>query len=334
MSPNEQYYRKMMGVLGATMLIFLLLVNVLGIGSVIVIEILPSTPIGNIIGQLIYAAVYMASFLLPIPCFRALTKKIGHSPVSIKATPKMSPLMPLILFAALAIVSAAANINSFFVSIFDYSEFSEEVIWENFSQMSAYEIVLQFIVMCLVPGICEEFLFRGTILTNCLPFGRSKAIFISALLFALMHQNSEQIFYTFVAGIILGVLYEYTGSIWNCVLLHIMNNFLSLFTMVLGEYYHWTLQGELRIILLNAFVYLLGTVSAVILIVRSFSEKRSFRDGIFEKDIPAADHYAACPIEHKRAVKLFFTPTMIVFFVLSALQMIFLILGAMLYGIL
>lgn len=331
MSPNEQYYRKMMGTLGATMLLFLLFLNVFGIASLIVSEIMPPSTWGNIIDQLIYAAVYMASFLLPIPCFRALAKKIGHSPVPIKATPKMSPFMPLILFAALAIVLAAANINSFFVSIFDYSDFSNEVLWGDVSRMSPYEIVLQFIVMCLVPGICEEFLFRGTILTNCLPFGRSRAIFISALLFALMHQNSEQIFYTFVAGIILGVLYEYTGSIWNCVLLHIMNNFLSLFTMVLGEYYQWTPKAELCIFILNAVVYLLGTVSAVILIVRFFSEKKSFRDGIFEKDFPAADHYAACPIEHKRAVKLFFTPTMIVFLVLSLAQILLLILGAMLY---
>ena len=233
MTQSEYYYRNMMGAIGTTMLLFLLFVNIFGSIISFFLLFLPLGVAGTVVYQIVYAAGYLAVFLLPIPCFRAMTKKFGHLYRPAYAEPRMTPYFPLILFAGVALIFAASTVNAAFVSIFDYSAFSSELLWEDPAAMAPYELVLHILAVCVVPGICEEFLVRGAILTNCLPFGRSKAILISALLFGLMHQNVEQILYAFVAGIFLGIVYEYTGSIWNCVLLHTLNNFTPVFLNVL-----------------------------------------------------------------------------------------------------
>lgn len=333
MTQSEYYYRKMMGALGMTMLLFLLLMNVMGVIVSFFLMLAPSGIAGTVVYQLLYGAGYMAAFLLPIPCFRAMTKKFGHIYRPVYSHPRMSPYFPLILFAGVAVIFAAANVNAAFVSVFDYSTFSSEILWEDPAAMAPYELVLHFLVVCLVPGICEELLFRGAILTNCLPFGRSKAIFISALLFALMHQNIEQIFYAFVAGILLGIVYEYTGSIWNCVLLHTLNNFTSVFSEVIMAKFKGSAKGYLGMLIFESVIFFLGAISIAILIVRFFSKRKDFGDGVFGAVHPASDHYAIAPVSAKRSVRLFLTPSMIIFLGFALFQMLLLLLMAVLYGI-
>ena len=172
----------------------------------------------------------------------------------------------------------------------------------------------------MVPGFCEEFLFRGAILSNLLPFGRSNAILISSLMFALMHQNPSQLFYTFVAGILLGTVYERTGSIWNSTILHVFNNLISVILTVLSV----NAPTATHAVLSNAFfecgIYLVGTVAAVVLAVRFFGNRHPLENGVFGTSAPSIHCVPACPVERKRAVTLFFTPTVIIFIVLVALS--------------
>jgi len=332
MTLNESYYRKMMGALGKTMLLFILLMNIFGVLISFFVALQSSSVAGGVIYQLLYGTGYFLVFVLSIPFFRAMTKKIGHAYCPAHSQPMLSRYLPLILLAGIALIFSAASVNSAFVNVFNYSEFSSEVLWEDVSKMDPYEIVLQFLTVCLIPGVCEELLFRGAILTNCLPFGRGKAILISSLLFSLMHQNVEQILYAFVAGVILGIVYERTQSIWTCILLHVLNNFTSLFSSVLHAKLGETLGGYLGMLLFEAIIFFLGAISLVILIARFFSQKDDFKDGVFGKEHLASDHYAAVPVGSKRSVTLFFTPTMISFLVICFLQIALLILMAVLYG--
>ena len=79
-------------------------------------------------------------------------------------------------------------------------------------------------------------------------------------------QNIGQLFYTFVAGLAMALMYEFTGSIWCSVFFHLFNNEMSVITEVLyyGRY------GEACVpylSLLDAVLFLLGMVSLVVLIV-------------------------------------------------------------------
>ena len=208
---------------------------------------------------------------------------------------------------------------------YDPSVFATDLLTDS-SDPKLYELILDFIVVCLVPGFCEEFLFRGAILSNCLPFGKGKAILISALLFSLMHRNPAQILYTFVAGILLGIIYVKTKSIWNCVILHTVNNFVSNTEVVIQSHLKDRFFAMTWIQLLEILLFTLGIISTVILILRFFSKKDTeVREGIFAKNLPEGDDYVLCPISPERAKRLFMAPSMVVFMALCVLQILLLL---------
>ena len=76
--------------------------------------------------------------------------------------------------------------------------------------------------------IAEELLFRGIIHNSikkvCSPY---VAIVLSGLMFGIWHGEFVQTVYTTFFGIALAVVYEYSGSLWVPIGMHILNNFTS-----------------------------------------------------------------------------------------------------------
>ncbi|MBQ8415598.1 MAG: CPBP family intramembrane metalloprotease [Clostridia bacterium] len=329
MNPNEIYYKKVMTSIGCALLIFLLLINLYGVLSAVLplfFYQIPSWYVAySILCGIIDAVLYLAAFLLPALFLRLLLKgqRLPVSPMRLGIC--TTPYLPLIILSGISICFAAAQLNAVMVEIFNYSEFSSQVLWESMWDMEPYEILLQFVTVSIVPGFCEEILFRGAILTACLPFGRSRAIIISSVLFALMHQNAEQIFYTFVAGVILGIVYERTGSIWSCILLHVCNNFVSVIETAVFSKMGATDAGTLTVLLIECAIFILGIISTGILIKRFFSQKQCLRDGVFGVEVSSSDGYATYPVSSSAAVRGFFRPTVIVFLCICVFQILLLI---------
>lgn len=98
------------------------------------------------------------------------------------------------------------------------------------------DLIVRFLVLCLMPAICEELLFRGAIQGLMRPCGSAAAIFAPALLFALLHSELSQILTAFVCGIFLGWLTERTGSVLPGMLLHFLNNCLAFLNIYLRLY--------------------------------------------------------------------------------------------------
>ncbi len=89
--------------------------------------------------------------------------------------------------------------------------------------------LINLIVTAILPGICEETAHRGMLLKGLSNLGRHRAIIISSILFGLMHMNIEQFFYATLIGIFLGYLTTYCDAIFPAMIIHFMNNFLSVF---------------------------------------------------------------------------------------------------------
>lgn len=338
MNENERYYRGVMGAIGGTMLVFwgLFIADSFLITVVSALTYLfPMSPVAaEIIYQILYAIGYLLVFMLPALFFKRFLLRAGLPYQPFEAPFKFPPSFALILFAGIAVILSAAYFNASLVSVFQYSQFSSDMLWGEIEYMEGYQIVLQLLTVAVVPGFCEEFLFRGIILPACRPFGRFRAILISALLFSLMHQNAEQIFYAFVAGILLGLVYERTGSLWACVVLHMLNNAVSVMEGVIYSNLGDDVAASLWVTLLETVLILLGVISLAILICRAFSKRPSLQDGVFEQTLPSADFYEPCPVSPQRAFSLFWTPTMIAFFVISGIQILSLVGMAVLYAIL
>lgn len=73
--------------------------------------------------------------------------------------------------------------------------------------------------------IFEEWIFRKEIISRLRRYGERTAIVISALAFALFHQNFFQFFYAFGLGLLFGYAYMRTSKLIYPVLMHMILNF-------------------------------------------------------------------------------------------------------------
>lgn len=125
------------------------------------------------------------------------------------------------------------GLDPIFESIFPMSK-------ENYQQTIQSIIsspIVSLIDFCIFAPILEEFLMRGFILNGLsVNYGIIVALLISSILFALLHFNIAQIVPSFICGIILGLIYLYTGSILSCIFAHMGYNLISYIMIILPIY--------------------------------------------------------------------------------------------------
>lgn len=134
---------------------------------------------------------------------------------------------------------------------------------------------LDLLLHALVPAILEETLLRYIPLRT-LGENKRAAVLLSALFFALIHVNLFRIPYAFAAGLCFALIDLYAGSILPSLLLHALNNALSLL---------WAANGEspvFRAVFLSALA-LLCAGSVVWLILRRKKYLARFREIFAEK---------------------------------------------------
>ncbi len=89
------------------------------------------------------------------------------------------------------------------------------------------EYLLYVVVSCVTPALCEEFLFRGTILSGLKEYSIKIAVIVSALIFTFMHGNAEQTVHQFIVGVVIGYVFYKSGNFWLGVIIHFFNNFIA-----------------------------------------------------------------------------------------------------------
>ena len=90
------------------------------------------------------------------------------------------------------------------------------------------------IVFAVLPGICEELFFRGLLLSSFRKkMSPMAAVTLTAFFFAVMHMDLSRFSFTFVMGVILGIVLLYTKNILAPILIHILCNAT---TLTLGHY--------------------------------------------------------------------------------------------------
>ncbi len=98
-----------------------------------------------------------------------------------------------------------------------------------------------FISTCIMAPIFEEILYRAILLNGLLKkYNYKKAIIYSAIIFGIAHMNLPQGINAFFLGVIIGLAYYYTRSIYICMGMHFVNNFLVNF-VVYPESRLWTI---------------------------------------------------------------------------------------------
>ena len=117
------------------------------------------------------------------------------------------------------------------------------------------------ILFAVTPGICEEIMFRGVMLSAYERIGMKKAIIITGLLFGLFHFDIQN----FLGPAFLGILFAYmvykTNSIYSSMIAHAANNIIALVLLKLAGSVQATSAVPQTKDLLIAFIFI--TILAV-----------------------------------------------------------------------
>ncbi len=91
-------------------------------------------------------------------------------------------------------------------------------------------LLLNILLLALVPAVCEEFLFRGTLqpFINKLVKNHHIAIWITAFIFSAIHLQFYGFIPRMLLGAYLGYLWVWSGSLWLPIIAHFLHNSSSL----------------------------------------------------------------------------------------------------------
>lgn len=126
--------------------------------------------------------------------------------------------------------------------------------------------------VAVIGPVVEELLFRGAITKVLLnKFSPTKAIIISGLLFGIFHINPVQVVGATLIGFLLAWIYYKTQSLMPCILIHILNNSLSVFLNAQYPDVAYTWQ------LMDKWVYMLCFIIAVGLFAISWRKMNNYK---------------------------------------------------------
>lgn len=163
---------------------------------------------------------YFLAFLLPFALGLLFVRKSGEE---LRPRLKKERLLPAVaLFApTLLIIIGLSALTSYLFSLLGKSYVTDV----------SGELWIELFNHALLPAVLEEMLFRFLPTRILASRSRRAAMIVSPLLFALIHMNLFRIPYALFAGAILTFITLMTGSVIPAVLLHFVNNALSVFFM-------------------------------------------------------------------------------------------------------
>ena len=140
-----------------------------------------------------------------------------------------------IVFNSLVIEWNKALIFPDFMSQFENWAISKEkqlakltVFLISFESFNEY--LIGVLAIAIVPGILEEFFFRGILQKNILLISKNHhfAIWITAIVFSFIHLQFYGFFPRMIMGVLFGYIFYWSGSLTYPIIAHIFNNFFSL----------------------------------------------------------------------------------------------------------
>ena len=192
-----------------------------------------------IYGQTSGIAVLYAIMLIPIYMVYLHFARKRDTQTFYPGKPRIADLLP-----ALAMMIGAMGItNLWFMLLTRLSENNRLIqdMMQDYTDMSqAFSpeggLILLTLGITVLAPISEELLFRGIIqgeLRKAVP--EWLAIVLQAVLFALFHMQPIQSSYVIIPGLLLGMAYAWSRSIWVPIAMHILYNFIGSVIPVLVE---------------------------------------------------------------------------------------------------
>lgn len=161
-------------------------------------------------------------FLAVPPLFLIAVRRYDlKKTLRLKAPRPLEALLMLVISPVMVIAGFCAGFLALFAvkAIFGRVYLSGEV-----ADFMSKGLLFSLFLVAVVPAICEELLFRGMLLRGLERMGAGWGIFLSGLLFGLFHFDFQRLAAQTLIGFIAAYAVYRTGSIFNGMILHFMNN--------------------------------------------------------------------------------------------------------------
>lgn len=101
----------------------------------------------------------------------------------------------------------------------------EQAFEQMVVMLDGTSVITMLFFLALVPGVCEEFFFRGFAISGLRgALGRVAAVLVVAAAFGIYHFSVHRLVVTGVLGVFFGLLVIQYRSIWPAVIAHFLNN--------------------------------------------------------------------------------------------------------------
>ncbi len=138
----------------------------------------------------------------------------------------------IILFASLPAVGLLSDWNQLihfgpFDEKFRAMQERAKTMTEAFLNMPKLkDLWVNLLLIAIIPAIAEEFFFRGAVQRIFIKLVHHAwiGILITSIFFSLVHGEMLGFFPRVALGMILGLIYYYTGNLWYAVIVHLVNN--------------------------------------------------------------------------------------------------------------
>ena len=162
---------------------------------------------------------YIAAFLLPTAAGVYIAKRGDDKPRLPLGKIKHARLFIPLIAPTLLLIFAISYLTSLVIYLLG-GEGSSVTLYGS--------LPLDILNNALLPALLEESLFRLLPLMLLAPLSKRGAIIVSSLLFAFAHMSLHSIPYALAAGVIFFTVDLIGESVWPSVILHFINNIISL----------------------------------------------------------------------------------------------------------
>lgn len=197
--------------------------------------------------------------------------------------------------------------------------------------MTIPDIAIYFISVALVPALVEEFAFRGIIMGSLRKYGDAVALFVSSAIFGAFHGNFIQIPFAFILGLAMGFIALYSNSLLPGIIVHFLNNGMSVFFDVLVQNSEvWNISMDTINIIHYAYTVVLIILGVICFGVLIFKDKNFLK---FKKGDESLESNKL--LTNKEKIKLSFTsPIMLIFYIQMILSCFTVLAGGLLTSLL
>ena len=154
-----------------------------------------------------------------------LTRSLKHS---LNMTMPIWKVLPVAVLLGICLHPSYAALGQLIQAIYPLSPQTVEALGPFEQLVNATPLWTAVLVLAIIPAVCEEIAYRGFIF-NGLRHNNSglRAVLVTAVLFGLSHGVLQQSIAATMMGLLLGWITLRTGSLLPAMIVHIVNNSLS-----------------------------------------------------------------------------------------------------------